>query len=227
MKPKNGDENSRSLCANPCSRRGFLAAAGLLIPGTLFAPGQTAASVPDHLHVQRPVTVDLGFIRHQLPLVPRTEWNSELPKPWKLRIAEAFDRVTVHHSGATPNYHTARSQILRDMEGVFVSHSHRNYGDIGYHFIIDYAGTVWEGRSLAYEGAHVVCQNERNIGIMVLGNFEDQKPSARQTETVSRLFGLLQQRFKIKTHRIFGHRDLGHSVCPGKQLYTYVRQLRA
>jgi len=137
-----------------------------------------------------------------------------------------FDRITVHHAGATPNYHTARSEVLRDMEGVFVTHTRRNYGDIGYHFVIDYTGTVWEGRSLAYEGAHVACQNERNIGVMVLGNFEDQAPSVSQVATVDLLIGLLQQRFRIKPHRIFGHRDLGHSVCPGKQLYTYVRQLR-
>jgi len=109
---------------------------------------------------------------------------------------------------------------------VFVTHTRRNYGDIGYHFVIDYTGTVWEGRSLAYEGAHVACQNERNIGVMVLGNFEDQAPSVSQVATVDLLIGLLQQRFRIKPHRIFGHRDLGHSVCPGKQLYTYVRQLR-
>ena len=99
------------------------------------------------------------------------------------------------------------------MEGVFASHTRRNYGDIGYHFVIDYAGTVWEGRSLAYEGAHVACQNERNIGVMLLGNFEEQAPSASQIATASRLLGLLQQRFRIKPHRIFGHRDLGqHAV---------------
>lgn len=214
-------------CAEQCSRRGFIAAAGLLVPGALLASARAVIPATDATPAQRPVPVDLGFIRHQLPFVPRTEWNSELPKPWKLRAAEAFDRVTVHHSGASANYHTERSQVLRDMEGVFISHTRRNYGDIGYHFVVDYAGTVWEGRSLAYEGAHVACQNERNVGIMVLGNFEDQTPSTGQITTVSRLLSLLQQRFKIKPHRIFGHRDLGHSVCPGRQLYTYIRHLRA
>jgi hypothetical protein len=220
------EEPLRGICADRCSRRSFLRAAGLLIPGALLAPGRATGSLPDHIHVPRAVPVDLGFIRHQLPLVPRIEWNNTLPQPWKLRVAELFDRITVHHSGATSNYHTARSDVLRDMEGVFMSHSHRNYGDIGYHFIIDYAGTVWEGRSLAYEGAHVASQNERNIGIVVLGNFENQQPSAKQTENLERLTRLLRARFQIKPHRIFGHRDLGHSVCPGQQLYTYVRQMR-
>jgi N-acetyl-anhydromuramyl-L-alanine amidase AmpD len=91
---------------------------------------------------------------------------------------------------------------------------------------LDYAGRVWEGRSLVYEGAHVVCQNERNIGIMLLGNFEAQSPSPAQRESVKRLIALLRERYKIKPHRVFGHCDLGHSVCPGRHLYAFVRGIR-
>jgi hypothetical protein len=206
-----------------CSRRAVLRAFSVLLPAA-FLPGRSlrASVVPN----PTPVPVDLGFIQRELPLLRRSEWTDVLPKPWKLKVAEVFDRITVHHSGAGTNYHTSRGEVLRDLEGVIVSHLERNYGDIGYHFVIDYTGAVWEGRSLAYEGAHVEAQNERNLGIMALGNFEEQSPSAKQLEATDRLVALLRQRFKVKPHRVFGHRDLGHSVCPGRSLYAHVRQMR-
>lgn len=206
------------------TRRGFLYGAAAVAPALAMYSRRAEASVPSR--ILAPVPIDLSFIGRQLPLLKREEWNPVLPKPWKLKLAEIYDRITVHHSGAGPNFHTARNDVARDMEGVLVSHIQRNYGDIGYHFVVDYSGTVWEGRSLAYEGAHVVAQNERNIGVMLLGNFDTQSPSKEQVASLNRLVGLLRERFRVKPHRVFGHRDLGYSVCPGASLYAHIMRLR-
>jgi hypothetical protein len=171
--------------------------------------------------------IDLGFIDTRMRLMRRWAWTQELPRPWRLNLATGFDRITVHHSGASPIYHTNPETVARDLDGVYTSHKKRCYGDIGYHFIIDYGGCAWEGRSLAYEGAHVTDANARNIGIMVFGNFERQCPSQLQLAALDQMVCLLEEHFAIGASAVYGHRDLGHSVCPGENLYPHVAKLRA
>jgi N-acetylmuramoyl-L-alanine amidase len=178
--------------------------------------------------VKRPLaSVDLGFLAAEMELVRRQAWSRASPRTWLLREAGGFDRVTVHHAGHAAACGMSRDAVVAVMEGIVAEHEGRDYGDIGYHFVVDGAGRVWEGRNLAYEGAHVSCQNENNIGVMLLGNFEEQWPSAAHLDTLDRLVGLLRARYMIKRHRVYGHRDLGPSACPGRHLYPHVERLRA
>jgi hypothetical protein len=105
-------------------------------------------------------------------------------------------------------------------------HQRRRFGDIGYHFILDRAGRVWEGRSMQFVGAHVSAENEENIGVMMLGNFEDQRPSDRQVDALRALTFALQGRYAVPATRVYGHRDLGHTLCPGHHLYGEVKALK-
>jgi len=159
--------------------------------------------------------------------MPRSAWTDVDPRAWRVRCAAGYTRITVHHEGARCNVHTGVDSVARDLRAVLNGHRRRNYGDIGYHLIVDYAGRVWEGRSLAYEGAHVAAENENNVGVMFLGNFERQKPSRSQVASLVALTGLLREHYGIKKHRVYGHRDLGRSACPGDFLYAEVERLRA
>lgn len=170
--------------------------------------------------------MDLGFISEDMDLHRRQDWTNSDVKTWRLRGAGLFDRITVHHTAGQINRHTLEPDVINDLDSVLASHSSRGYGDIGYHFVVDYAGRVWEGRSLAYEGAHVSDQNENNIGIMLLGNFQEQDPSCDQLDSMYKLVRVLRDHYRIKKHRIYGHRDLGHSICPGDNLYTHVVSLK-
>ena len=170
--------------------------------------------------------VDLGFLGKHVPLVPRTAWADTPARPWLLRPAGGFDRLTIHHAGNGVESATSLDEVGWKLRGMLTAHTERRYGDLGYHFVVDYAGRAWEGRSLAYEGAHVSSQNAHNIGIVLQGNFELQSPSVQQVRTTRRVVALLRQRFMIKRHRIYGHRDIGHSVCPGRNMYRHVAVLR-
>jgi hypothetical protein len=169
---------------------------------------------------------DLGFLDREMDLVRRGHWTGVAPKPWRLLLAKPFKRITLHHAGNQPNYHTVKNAVIHDLDGILTAHCERNYGDIGYHFVVDYGGRVWEGRSLLYEGAHVSHQNEGNVGIMLQGNFEVQKPSEIQAFAARRLVQLLRARFAIARECVYGHRDLGASICPGRNLYQHVVAIR-
>lgn len=204
------------------TRRDFLKKSLLALSGFAIGIERTQGAVVKRLLP----SVDLDFITSRVHLMPRSEWTEAGPKAWLLREAENYDRLTLHHAGNSVNFHTERNAVIHDIDGILTAHMERNYGDIGYHFIIDYAGGVWEGRSLAYEGAHVSSQNKRNIGVMLLGNFQKQKPSSKQLYSMKQIVSLLQDRYRIKRYRIYGHRDLGESICPGKNLYPYVLKLK-
>jgi len=169
---------------------------------------------------------NLDFITADMDILRRDSWTQVLPRTWLLRQATEFEKITVHHVGKTKNFDIAKKTVVRDLDGILTEHMDRSYGDIGYHFIVDYAGRLWEGRSLAFEGAHVSGQNDRNIGIVCLGNFDVQKPSEGQLITVEQIIYVLREQYGIKQNRIFGHCDLGPSACPGENLYPNIIKLR-
>jgi len=170
--------------------------------------------------------VDLSFLDDKVDVVPRAKWAKTVPRPWRLREAGTFDRLTIHHTGSLVEPETSEERVASIIEGVLVGHRNRNYGDIGYHFIVDFAGRAWEGRSLAYEGAHTAGHNEGNIGVMLLGNFEEQAPGRDQLKAMQSLVTALREQYRVKRHRVYGHRDLSQSLCPGRQLYDVIVKLK-
>jgi hypothetical protein len=203
------------------NRRRFLRSLGMTLPWVTLAPAWASTSV-----IHNPA-VDLDYVSRELPLKRRSEWACVEPNVKRLHpaINNIFHRITVHHTGLDVITATSDSAVARCLDGVLGGHLNRDFGDIGYHFLVDYAGRVWEGRSLRYWGAHVSGQNEYNIGIVLLGNFERQRPSRMQLISMETLIGLLRQRFAIQKGQVYGHMDLGQTLCPGKYLYPRVERL--
>jgi hypothetical protein len=140
----------------------------------------------------------------------------------------AIHRLTVHHEGAPdPVWFTDAQQTAQRLDKIRRAHLQRmNAGDIGYHLVIDRAGRLWSGRPLKYQGAHVKDHNERNLGIMVLGNFELQEPTEAQLNTLTASLAGLMRRFNLGTERVHTHRELMPTVCPGKRLQPKIVALR-
>lgn len=112
------------------------------------------------------------------------------------------------------------------MELIRKWHLQRGFGDIGYHYVVDRAGRIWEGRSLRFQGAHVRKNNERNLGVMVLGNFDKQQPSSAQIAVVNDLLPQLSRTYGVPTHRIYTHQELMPTTCPGSTLQAHMVNLR-
>jgi len=203
------------------SRRSFMVRLAMSLSAlTLFAKKGFASVAKEPIP-----PLDLSFIPRDVRLKRRSEWTSFQPRPWLLREASRYNRITFHHSGAF-NEDVETGDVVQSISGILVSHIKRGYGDIGYHFVIDFGGCVWEGRSLVYEGAHVLLENANNIGIMLIGNYETQTPTDAQMDSVKKITDVLSGKFNVSRKRIFGHRDLGKTLCPGKNLYEHVVKLK-
>lgn len=159
----------------------------------------------------------------------RSWWTRSGPIRSKVNPMNGINRITVHHEGSDPVWFTDERSTKAHMEKIRCSHtgSSRRWGDIGYHYVIDRAGRVIEGRSVAYQGAHVSKQNEHNVGVMLLGNFEKQSPSQAQLTTLQSTLRHLMGKYRVSVSRVYTHRELGPTVCPGRNLQPRVASLRS
>lgn len=64
-----------------------------------------------------------------------------------------------------------------------------SFGDVGYHFLIDCGGHIFEGRAggIFRQGHHVRRHNHGLVGIALLGSFETRQPNPAQRAALLRL----------------------------------------
>lgn len=134
--------------------------------------------------------------------------------------------MTVHHDGMPPVWLSSRQDVASRIDQIRTAHQSNGWGDIGYHYIVDPFGQVWEGRPIAYQGAHVKDQNERNLGVLVLGNFEAQQPTSAQVAAVERFLVMQMRNYRVPVTRVNTHRELASTLCPGRNMQYAMNQLR-
>ena len=90
--------------------------------------------------------------------------------------------------------------------------------DIGYHYLIDKKGKIHVGRSEKFIGAHVFGHNKNSIGICLIGNFDEEKPTKKQIKTLINFLKERIKQYKIRKEDILGHREFSGATktCPGK-----------
>lgn len=158
-------------------------------------------------------------------LVHRRAWTDAPIKPNNVAMG-TVTRLTVHHTGEHEGLIG-----LPDMEVVArIEKYHRNekrWAAIGYHYLVGKDGRIYEGRPAQYQGAHVSTANENNLGISVIGDFMHQLPNERQLTALRAFLDDMRKRYGVSRARVYGHRDLHPSLCPGDALYGWVKKYRA
>ncbi len=189
-------------------------------PPATPAPVATPAAPTNIGVASTPVAAALGAL-------PRSNWATRPPIANRINPMNGVSRITCHHEGWTPVWFNDALSVRERLETIRASHIQRlQAGDIGYHFIIDRAGRLWEGRSLIYQGAHVRAQNENNIGVMMLGNFDRQAPTNAQLATLERTLAHLRRQYRVPTSRVYTHQELNPTACPGQNLQPRIASMR-
>jgi len=117
-----------------------------------------------------------------------------------------WERITIHHSASGDvSVDTIRQWHLK-----------RGFVDIGYAWVVRKNGDLELGRPMNKQGAHVKYQNYRNMGICVTGHFQKYSPSEAQYSSLKKLLEFLCFAFHIPKGKIYLHKDLANTVCPGK-----------
>ncbi|WP_338782675.1 N-acetylmuramoyl-L-alanine amidase [Streptomyces sp. DG1A-41] len=158
----------------------------------------------------------------------------------------------VHHTAGTNDYTCADSASI--VRGVFLYHVRSNgWNDIGYHFLVDKCGTVFEGRAGGIDrpvlGAHTYGFNTGTSSVSVLGDYTKTTANTAVRKSVAKvaawklgLYGIdptgtvvltagadngkYKAGQKATLHRISGHRDGYPTECPGQNLYADLPEIR-
>ncbi len=172
---------------------------------------------------------DSGFRGDAPPfagLVRRANWSKGNPVPNLMDRMLPIDKVTIHHDGMSTFTSTSQAAAAARIESIRRAHRGRNWGDIGYHFLIDPSGRVWEGRPLAWQGAHVKDNNEGNIGICMLGNYEEQAVSPAQANALDQFLATTVRSYRISRARVYTHQEFNPTACPGRSLQARMDTIR-
>jgi hypothetical protein len=160
-------------------------------------------------------------------IIPRSAWARSGPDLSRVDPMDGVRLITFHHSGDPKPFTTNDyAETAQHLEYVREYHRSRNFQDIGYHFAIDRVGRVWQLRSLKYQGQHVRYNNEHNIGVVVLGNFDMQAMTSAQKEKV-RIFGLLlRKQYGLPISRVYTHQEIVKTECPGNAMQPFMVSTR-
>lgn len=189
-------------------------------------------------------------------LISRAEWGADESYRFDEEGTELWppeyqtpEKIIIHHT-ATSNDMPDPAAMVR---AIYYYHAvTRGWGDIGYNFLVDQQGRVYEGRyggEEAYKlviGGHAHRYNPGSIGIGILGNFQpgygDAIPLPAAAEAAVRdiiayrgnRYGIhpLESSYFIDDTfaNVLGHRDVGAKYgptsCPGDYAYARLDAIR-
>lgn len=191
----------------------------------------------------------------QPPILAREAWAHGHAPPRHKPEYGAIKLAFVHHT-VSPNGYGA-GEVPAMLRAIYQYHVHaRGWWDIGYNFVIDRFGRVWEARAGGIDmpviGAQAGGYNAESTGVAMLGDFMNAVPSKAALRTLKRLLawklslhGLPTEGhvtvvvdpasayytpFRPGAHvslpRVAGHRQGDTTDCPGNALYARLPSIR-
>jgi hypothetical protein len=174
-------------------------------------------------------------------IISRAEWGARA-QVCTPDVATQLVGAAVHHTAGSNNYATleqAMQQIRNDqryhIEG-------RGWCDLGYNFVVDKWGNIYEGRANSLTkpvvGVHAGGFNTGTVGVSMLGTYGAAPPAATQ-KSVAHIIGWRLGYYGVNPQgtmsywtnvgenskfqnqwvtlpRVFGHRDVAYTACPGE-----------
>lgn len=199
-----------------------------------------------------------------LPIKTRDEWGAN-PITWDSKSNANIDdpsrltwfpvyykaaRIVIHHTVTPPTSDPATAVRL-----VYLYHTYTKdggWGDIGYNYIIDQNGTIYQGKGGGDEtqGYHAFgAANRISIGISLIGDFTNSPPTPSAQTALKKLlaekaafYGFALKyadggsaKWKDKSYTVFGHRSTyrwngsswyaASTACPGNAFYPILPSL--
>jgi flagellar hook assembly protein FlgD len=187
------------------------------------------------------------------PIITRAGWHAdESIRRGAPFYADGVHLAFVHHTVSSNSY--TKAQAASIVRGIELYHVKSNgWNDIGYNFLVDKYGQVFEGRyggvTKPVVGAHSLGFNTGSVGIAVIGDYGSASitPAARaalisllawrldlaHVDPLSKVVRVSAGNPKYPAGRavtlnaISGHRDVYATSCPGARLYALLPSIRA
>ena len=205
VQPQAGRSGALESSAEPTGQSTSAVTAQSITPAS-FSMAETtarpASTVPAAVPAALPVATSANGL--PVPVTTRAEWGANASyMSWDPDYASA-GHVVVHHTAGTNNYSAGQSASI--VRGIYYYHAVTlDWGDIGYNFLIDKYGTVFEGRSGSLAapagrmsvGAHARGVNTGTMGLSMMGDYSSVSPSDAQLSSVGKMAGWFLRRAGI------------------------------
>jgi hypothetical protein len=174
----------------------------------------------------------------------RRDENGSLLWPLEYRSVE---KIIVHHTVSANDY--AEEQAASLVRGIYYYHAvTRGWGDIGYNYLVDKYGNIYEGRygGPGVVGGHVHGYNYGSMGIGAIGSHGNTQPPSEPPsdpptgETLTAIADLVAWEanrsyihplesapfYGVTMPNLTGHRDYSATNCPGDYFNVELPSLR-
>lgn len=131
--------------------------------------------------------------------------------------------VVITHHALSRTHHTVKDvdQWHKERWPGFIS---RKGYHVGYHYVVEWDGTVTQTREHDEEGAHVIGMNKKSIGVCFMGNFDNHLPSEAQMMAWNKLYGQLRKQYPdipTKPHRAYSTKSCHGRLLEDTYFQTY------
>ena len=201
MQPQAGRSGALESSAEPTGQSTSAVTAQSITPAS-FSMAETSSLPASTVPAALPVATSANGL--PVPVTTRAEWGANASyMSWDPDYASA-GHVVVHHTAGTNNYSAGQSASI--VRGIYYYHAVTlDWGDIGYNFLIDKYGTVFEGRSGSLAapagrmsvGAHARGVNTGTMGLSMMGDYSSVSPSDAQLSSVGKMAGWFLRRAGI------------------------------
>jgi hypothetical protein len=216
----------------------------------LIEPGDSPADAA----ITDPATSGAAFASTDQPnIVTRAQWGAdESLRDKHLDMGKTVKVAFVHHTAGTNNYGPNEGPaVVRGLYSYYINSL--GYADIGYNFLVDRFGNMYEGRASSMtepvRQAATGGFNSDTMAVAALGNFETRRASDALVRGIAHVlafrlssyhldpYGTTTLRTEegpsrfgvgdlVKFHVISGHRSAGYTACPGQRLYDRMGAIR-
>jgi len=172
---------------------------------------------------------------------------------WPEAIHNNKSKIIIHHTAMDyTNILTGGTwSAIQQMQDIYKYHTFTNgRWDIGYNFVIDPFGNVYEWRAGGewVVGAHVSWNNTPSLGISLMGNYNTNIPTDASLKALVSLTSALARKYKINpnatvtyfkrsseapflkeytNYAIAWHTDAWVTSCPGTYIYNMLPEIRS
>ena len=153
--------------------------------------------------------------------------------------------IVVHHSAGQTN----SSDYAAVVRGYWDYHVNtRGWNDIGYNWLVDPNGVIYEGRGDRVRGAHSPCMNAISTGICYIGDYEENEPATAGLNAIKDFIAwdATDKNIDVTSNsyvgvlngnieNISGHKDgfdqypdkgCTSTLCPGANLHNKLQSIR-
>lgn len=172
----------------------------------------------------------------QLLIIPRSAWGADESLMFWPPEHRPVRKLIIHHT-ATSNYDLDPAATVR---AIYYYHAVTlGWGDIGYNYLIDQQGNIYDGRygGEGVAAGHAERYNWGSIGVALLGDYDVAAVPAPARSALVELLAWKGNRHFIdplgsdyfidhEFPNIVGHRELLPTTCPGGYLQAWLPQVR-